>query len=303
MNSFSILIGGKAGFGIDKSGSIIASLATQLGYRLYVYRDYPSLIRGGHTFSIIRASRKRIAAHERKVDIILALNQDTINLHKEKLKENSIIIYDSDTVKAEGLKAGNQLVAVPLGKMMKDENAPEIMRNTCIIGALAKTIGIGWDVLDSVFRKGITKEIDLNLKVARRGYDESKELVKIEPLSQNRLPLFTGNEAIGLGLIKGGLRTYIAYPMTPSSPLLHFLAGLADTFSLKVIHPESEIAVILMALGFAYAGEKVAIGTSGGGFCLMTEGLSFSAMAPYVLVLPTGIWLMASNTFLADFDL
>ncbi|MBI5143775.1 MAG: 2-oxoacid:acceptor oxidoreductase subunit alpha [Candidatus Omnitrophica bacterium] len=277
MNSFSILIGGKAGFGIDKSGSIIASLAAQLGYRLYVYRDYPSLIRGGHTFSIIRASAKRIAAHEKRVDVILALNQDTVNLHKERLKENSIIIYDSDTVKAEGVNA--QLVAIPLGKIMKEENAPEIMRNTCIIGGLARVIGIGWDVLDSVLRKEITKEIDLNLKVARRGYDESKESFKIEPLNQNRLPLFTGNEAIGLGLIKGGLKTYIAYPMTPSSPLLHFLANLADTFSLKVIHPENEIAVILMALGFAYAGEKTAIGTSGGGFCLMTEGLSFSAMA------------------------
>lgn len=286
MKDISILIGGKAGFGIDKSGSIISRLVNQLGYRLYLYRDYPSLIRGGHTFSIIRASAKRIACHEKKVDVILALNQDTINLHKERLKENSIIIYDSDTVKPEGVAA--QLIALPLAKIMKEENAPEIMRNTSIIGALAKAIGIGWNVLEAVFRKEITKEIDLNLKVARRGYDESKELVKIEPLSQNRLPLFTGNEAIGLGLIKGGLKAYIAYPMTPSSPLLHFLANLAETFSLKVIHPESEIAVILMALGFAYAGEKTAIGTSGGGFCLMTEGLSFSAMAELPITIMVG---------------
>jgi 2-oxoglutarate/2-oxoacid ferredoxin oxidoreductase subunit alpha len=87
--------------------------------------------------------------------------------------------------------------------------------------------------------------------------------------------------------VKGGLKTYIAYPMTPTSPILHYLAGIAKDHSLKVIHPESEISVILMALGASYCGEKVAVGTSGGGFCLMTEGLSFSAMAelPVVIVL------------------
>jgi len=75
--------------------------------------------------------------------------------------------------------------------------------------------------------------------------------------------------------------------MTPSSPILHFLAEIADDFSLDVIHPESEISVILMALGFSYMGKKAAVGTSGGGFCLMTEGLSFAAMAelPVVIIL------------------
>jgi 2-oxoglutarate ferredoxin oxidoreductase subunit alpha len=106
-------------------------------------------------------------------------------------------------------------------------------------------------------------------------------------LEQPRLPVLTGNEAMGLGMINAGLNAYVAYPMTPSSNLLHYLAGNADEYGLTVMHPESEIAVILMALGFSYAGKKAAVGTSGGGFCLMTESLSLAGMAeiPVVVVL------------------
>lgn len=287
MDEFSLLIGGKAGFGIDKSGSVIGRILNQLFYRLYIYRDYPSLIRGGHTFSIIRASRDRIATHRERIDFLLALNQDTYTFHKNRLKDNSIIIYDSDSVKLEGLANSVRDIGIPLVKIIKEENASEIMRNTCIIGAFCKVAGIKWDLLDAVFRKEMAKELDLNLKVARRGFDEAKEIIKIEALSQSPLAILSGNQAIGLGLIKGGLKSYIAYPMTPSSPILHFLAEIAEDFNLKVIHPESEIGVILMALGFSYMGEKVAVGTSGGGFCLMTEGLSLAGMGelPIVIIL------------------
>jgi 2-oxoglutarate ferredoxin oxidoreductase subunit alpha len=287
MEDFSILIGGKAGFGIDKSGSIISYMINRLGYGVYVYRDYPSLIRGGHTFSIIRASSGRISAHQDSADYLLALNQDTVNLHKSRLKKNSIIIYDADTVKCDTFCPVKNAIGIPIGKILKEEGAPEIMRNTCAIGGLAKTIGIDWDIVESVLRRQINRDIEINLKVARRGYDQVNTLVSIKSLNKKPLPLLTGNEAIGLGLIRGGLKAYIAYPMTPSSPILHFLAGAADNFNLKVLHPESEIAVILMALGFSYCGEDAAVGTSGGGFCLMTEGLSFSGMAelPIVIVL------------------
>jgi 2-oxoglutarate ferredoxin oxidoreductase subunit alpha len=288
MNDFSLLIGGKAGFGIDKSGTVIARLLNQLGCRIYIYRDYPSLIRGGHTFSIIRSSKERIATHKNKVDYILALDQNTVNLHKDRLNDNSVIIYDPDSIKLEGLSSKIQIIGVPIAKIIKEENASEIIRNTCILGAFVKVSGIKWEILESVFKEEFTKEADLNLRVARRGYDAVKELVKIEPVLQEKLPLLSGNQAVGLGLIKGGLRTYISYPMTPTSPILHFLAEVADDFGLKVIHPESEIGVILISLGFSYMGEKVAMGTSGGGFCLMTEGLSFAGMGELPIVIIVG---------------
>lgn len=288
MTEYSVLIGGKAGFGIDKSGSIIGHILNRLNYRIYIYRDYPSIIRGGHTFSIIRACRDKAGTHRNRVDFILALNRDTVNLHKERLKDGTVIIYDSSSVKAEGLPAAVKTVGLPIDSIIKEENATEIMRNSCIIGAFCKSAGLGWDVLDKVFRKEISREIDVNLKVAKRGYDAAGELIKIEALPQEALPMLSGNQAIGLGLIKGGLGAYISYPMTPSSPILHFLAEVSDGFSLKVIHPESEISVILMALGFSYMGQKAAVGTSGGGFCLMTEGLSFAGMAELPVVIIVG---------------
>ncbi len=285
MDEFSILIGGKAGFGIDKAGMVIGRLLNQLGYRIYIYRDYPSLIRGGHTFSIIRASKSRVAVHQEKVDLILALNQETFDLHKSRLKKDCFFIFDSEQVKVGAEYTCG--LGLALGKFLKEETAPEIMRNTCIIGALAKAIGLSFDVLEDVLKKEFTKDKDLNIKVAQRGFKESKELIKIEPFKQESLPLLTGNQAIAFGLIKGGLDVYVSYPMTPTSPILHFLAEIADDFSLDVIHPESEISVILMALGFSYMGKKVAVGTSGGGFCLMTEGLSLAGMAelPIVIIL------------------
>lgn len=288
MDDFSVLIGGKAGFGIDKAGLIIARLLNRLSYRLYIYRDYPSIIRGGHTFSIVRASREKISTHLDKVDFILALNQETVDFHEDRLKGNSVIVFDSDSVKLGNIPPEIKSAGIPIGKIIKEENASEIMRNTCIIGAFAKITGIKSTVLDDVLKKEITRELEQNVRIAHRGYEAAQEAVKIEPLQQSSLPLISGNQAVGLGLIKGGLKTYIAYPMTPSSPVLHFLADIAKDFGLKVIHPESEIGVILMALGFSYMGERVAVGTSGGGFCLMTEALSLSGMSELPIVIMMG---------------
>jgi len=202
-----------------------------MGYYLYIYRDYPSLIRGGHTFSIIRASEEKIAAHREKIDFLLALNQDTVDLHREKIKTGTVIIYDSTSVKSEGS-------GIPIGKIIQEEKASEIMRNSCIIGAFCRVAGIERDILARVLKKNISKELDTNLKVALRGYDEAGESARIEALNRDRTPFLTGNEAISLGLIKAGLRAYIGYPMTPSSAILHFMANAAEDFGLKVVHPE-----------------------------------------------------------------
>jgi 2-oxoglutarate ferredoxin oxidoreductase subunit alpha len=282
MNNLSVLIAGRAGDGIDKSSFIISRILAQLGYRIYIYRDYPSVIRGGHTFSIIRCSKDKIAAHSDKVDVLLALNQESVDLHKDRLSDNSIIIYDSNSIKSD------RGMAVPIAEIIKEAKALDMMRNSCIIGAMCKAIGIEKDVLENVFRAEAPREIDLNLKVAFRGFSEAKEFIRIERIKQKDLPVIAGSEAISLGLVKAGLKTYISYPMTPSSGMLHFLAGKAEELSLKVIHPENEIAVMLMALGFSYAGDRVAVGTAGGGFCLMTEGLSFSAMAELPVVILLG---------------
>ncbi|MFH0778557.1 MAG: 2-oxoacid:acceptor oxidoreductase family protein, partial [Candidatus Eisenbacteria bacterium] len=280
MHDLSVLIGGKAGDGINQAGALLARLMGELGLRVCMEFDYPSLIRGGHNFSVVRASESPVAAHKDRIDFVLALNQDAVDLHRARLRVPSQIVFDSDSAESDGL-------GLPLGAILKELEAPPITRNSCVIGAFGKSIGIPWEIVERVLRKSVPREIELNLKLARRGFDAAKESVKLEPVNQAVLPIVTGNEAIGLGLLSAGLATYIAYPMTPTSNLLHFLAGVAKDFPLKVIHPENEIAVMLMALGASYAGDRVAVGTSGGGFCLMTEGFSLAGMAelPVVVVL------------------
>ncbi len=270
-NELSVLIGGKAGAGINRAGMTIARVLAACGYRIYMYYDYPSLIRGGHNFSIIRAAEHDIGTHRRKVDFLLALDRTTIKRHTESCTDSTVTIYNTDTVEAEG-------VGVAFDTIVSEEGGTAIMANTCLIGAFCAAAGIPWERLEIVLKKDIPDGIEKNLQIARRGYDAVPVGHPIIELPQQPLPLITGNEAIGIGLLRAGLDAYVAYPMTPSSGILHFLAEHADDFGIKVIHPESEIAVMLMAQGFAYAGSRTAVGTSGGGFCLMTEGLSMAGM-------------------------
>lgn len=287
MRDFSILIGGKAGYGVDKSGSVIAAMMGSLGFNVYVYRDYPSLIRGGHTYSLVRASQEKVGSHTERIDLLLALNQDAIDLHKKRLTDRSVIIYDADSVNPGTMPSGIVAFGLPLAAITQEGKAPEIMRNTCLIGAMCNVLGISVQAMTSVITESFANEAEQNLRMARRGFDAAHPVLQIDKPDRKARPIYTGNEAVSLGLIKGGLKAYISYPMTPTSPILHFMAGNAEKYSLEVIHPENEIAVMLMACGAAYTGTKVAVGSSGGGFCLMVEGLSFAGMAelPVVVVL------------------
>jgi 2-oxoglutarate ferredoxin oxidoreductase subunit alpha len=282
MQEFSVLIGGKAGEGINVAGSTIARILTRCGYHTYINYDYPSLIRGGHNFSLIRAAERPVYTHRDRVDFLCALNQDCIAKHTGRITGETVILYDANAVKT------GHGVGVDLFAIFTEEKAPHITRNSGIIAMFCRAAGIPWEIFEEVLRRSIPRQVEVNLKVARRAWDGAREVRPIprrEPLPH---PVLTGNEAIGLGLVAAGLSTYYAYPMTPTSSLLHFLAGAAGEFGITVVHPENEIGVMLMALGAAYAGERVAVGTSGGGFCLMTEGLSLAGQAELPVVIVMG---------------
>ena len=278
MKDVSVLIGGKAGDGINSAGALVAQLLNYLGYDLYLYFEYPSLIRGGHNFAIIRGSEQSVGTCWNSLDFILALNNETIERHRDKCTRETVIIFNADLVKSAGQ-------GIPVQAILNEEHAPAIMGNSAIIGGFAKAAGIEWDVVEAVFKAHIPKGVDLNLSVAKKAYDQGEKVHPVIKGLKPPRPLLTGNEAIGVGMVKGGLDAYVSYPMTPSSSLLHFLAEHQEKFGITVVHPENEIAVILMALGFAYAGKRSGVGTSGGGFCLMTEGLSLAGMAELPLVL------------------
>ena len=277
---YSILIGGEAGQGSRKAGLVIAKLLNRFGYRIFIYDDYQSLIRGGHNFSKIRASEKEVLSHREKIDFLLALDQHTVDLHKKDLDANGVVIFNSDKIKKENG------IGVPIEQVTKDLGGIPVMANTALIAAFAKIIGIDFDTLKIVLTNNFKKGLDLNLKIAEEAYSSTRELIKIERINQESLPLLTGNEAVALGAVKAGLDMYIAYPMTPATGILHYLAAHQKDFNIAVCQLENEIGVINSAIGGAAAGARTMVATSGGGFALMTEALSLAAQSetPVVIV-------------------
>ena len=284
MGKISILIGGEAGQGSRKAGLLLGKILLNWGWQVFIYDDYQSLIRGGHNFSLIKASPKNPLAADLSLDLLLALDKKTVELHREKLKEKGVLVYN--TSKISDVRQG---LGLPLERWVREAGGILLMENVALIGAAAKILGISWETVEKVIKEEFGKEIEeKNLKVANLAFSSCKTLLKIPKLNLHRQILLNGNEAISLGLIKAGLETYFAYPMTPTSGILHFLAEKQKEASLKVFQLESEIGVVNAALGASFAGSRVAVGTSGGGFALMTEGLSFAAQAEIPLLIVEG---------------
>lgn len=172
MKDFTILVGGQAGQGSRKAGLVIAKILNNLGYRIFIYDDYESLIKGGHSFSKIRASDKKIFTQSSELNFILALDQKTLDKHLNNLKDDGIIIFNSDEIKFDkGLGINAETIA-------KEEGGSSIMANTAIIAAFAKTIGVDFDLLKNTFQKEFKKGFDINLKIAERIYNEVDEKLK-----------------------------------------------------------------------------------------------------------------------------
>lgn len=255
-----ILIGGGAGQGINKISDIISKVLSKNGYFTFNYRDFSSAIRGGHNFNVISISDKRVGSYESKIDGIIALNEETLALHKNKLKKDGFILSYK---KFENEKLG-------------------INVNLALTGALIKILGIEKELLIEEVKKEFDSK---SVEAAKKGYDSEKNKFNLKKLN-NKVSLMNGSEAVALGAINSKLKFYFAYPMTPSTGVLHKLASyqLNSKNNLLVFQPESEIAVVNAALGSSFAGSRSMIGTAGGGFDLMTESLSFQGQLEIPLV-------------------
>ena len=264
-----ILIGGAAGLGSAVTSHFIGKLFCSLGYYVFNYRDYPSLIKGGHNFNILKVSDKPVYSHEYHYDFILALDQKTIDIHKKDLKKGGCVYGAKETE-----------------PVVQKLQGPNILANDVLIGLLFKHFGVDLDVILNSAEKVFGKNADLIKKAIQEGYQLGCEKEKLKISKSNYF--ISGTEAIGIGAVAAGLDVYLAYPMTPASPVLHFLAKRQLENNILVFQPENEIAVINAALGASFAGAKAMVGTSGGGFALMTEGLSLAAMTELPLVIYLG---------------
>ena len=267
------MIGGGAGQGSRMAARLIGEVFNFLGYRVYVFEAYGSLIRGGHNFSQIRATIKGEEARKKEIDFLLALDKRTIDLHQSELKKSGTLIFNADRIDS---KKG---LGIKIETIVKEAGGRPIMANTALVSSFAKILGVDWDVLKAVLKKEIRHQIDLNLKIARYAFRQCDSLIKIKRYRKRRTSLLlTGNEAVAYGMARAGLDFYVAYPMTPSTSIMNTLARRED-LGVRVVQPENEISVINMALGIAFGGKRVAVGTSGGGFALMVETLSLAGQS------------------------
>jgi len=249
-----ILFGGKAGQGPNLLSNFLGNALIKNGYYVFIYRDYQSLIRGGHNFNVLTFSDKPISSNEKRLDLIIALDKKTIEIHQKELKKDGILLFDENK--------GNMYFA----------------------GRIFKMFGIDFEYLQDEIKK-LSDRIPENLEEAKSGYYDEKRVVYKLKQNKKRLIFKTGSKGISDGAIKSGLDVYYAYPMTPATSVIGELAENQIENNHLVLELESEIAVINAGIGSSITGAKTMIGTSGGGFDLMTESLSLSGMANVPLVI------------------
>ncbi|MDZ4064486.1 MAG: 2-oxoacid:acceptor oxidoreductase family protein, partial [Coriobacteriia bacterium] len=232
-----IRIGGPAGFGIKAAGQSLARLFVRAGYDTFDLTEYPSLIKGGHNTYHVRVSDQQIHSHVLPTDILVALDRDTVELHAGELTEGAAIIYDPadfDVAEINGLIGGVCAIPVPLAEIVSKAGGQKIMRNTAALGAVLGHIGFPLsylsDSIDEQFAHKAPEIAEQNRACAAAGYEFAEEHgcafpIDMAPL-ENRPAriLIDGNEAVGLAALAAGVGMYCAYPMTPASSLLHFMA-------------------------------------------------------------------------------
>ena len=281
---FTFLVGGKAGEGVKKAGSVAAHIFSRMGRYVFEMDDYMSLIRGGHNFSVVSTSTRWISSHYMHANLVVNFDKRSSESHINDIAANGIVVYNSDEEEeVDG-------IGIPLSSEADKYPMKQLMYGVGAVAILSSAIGFKKIEMNEIIKHEYPSGIEDNIKFADTIYDLLQEKCNNKfPLEKGdkERAIITGNESISLGALASGLNVYYGYPMTPASTILHFLARHAKDFGVAVVHAENELAVINMAIGSAFSGAKSMVGTSGGGFALMTEGFSLAGMieAPVLVVL------------------
>src|SRR5229473_4569840 len=280
---FAVGIGGENGQGIASTGDILARIFARRGLHLNAYNAYQSIIRGGHTFLTIRASDGPVRSMGDKLDVLVPLNQDSMDRHLRLMQAGTRVIYDADKLKPGEAAPGVQLCPMPMKQIC---GANKLAANTAALGAALQMLGIESEPLESSIARQFKKKGDAvvneNVGIARGGYDHAARNFKAFPFqapkSNRPLAIVTGNQATAMGGVAAGVKFYAAYPMSPSTGVLMWMAQHARQLGIMVRQVEDEIGVMNMVIGAAHTGCRAMCATSGGGFALMTEAVGMAGM-------------------------
>ncbi|HET6351854.1 MAG TPA: 2-oxoacid:acceptor oxidoreductase subunit alpha [Coriobacteriia bacterium] len=293
-----IRIGGPAGTGIKAAGQSLARVFASSGYHTFDLTEYPSLIKGGHNTYHLRVSEAPIYSHVMATDVLVALDRQTVRLHLAELTEGAAVIYDPADFEPDASDIDGRddlcLVPAPLTAIVKDVGGIPIMRNVVSLGAVLGHMDYPLQgLLDSIRAQFANKPAEVaeqNVAAATAGYAFAQDVhcdfpYKLAPrAAEADVVLADGNESVGLGALAAGIGLYCAYPMTPSSALLHFMAKYGDDNGVVVKHTEDEIAAMNMVLGGAFGGARSMCATAGGGFALMVEAFGFGGVSESAVV-------------------
>lgn len=301
-NDITWALGGEAGFGIMASGTMLAKTCSRLGYSVIASNEYPSLIRGGHNFVSVRIASNSVHAPCQTIHILIALNKETIDLHKNNLSDTAYVVFDEKDYAWDQKEFCSTItpIPVPFSTLITDINGSELMRNTIAIGATMALLGKDMDVLKSVIQDQFQGKgesiIAENIHIATSGYDYVKEHFKEKTQfvledGQIKEPqlVMNASEAVALGALAGGMKFAAIYPMTPINALIPLFADHAAELGIVYKQPEDEIAGINMALGASLGGAKSMVATSGGGFALMVEAISMAGIMEVPVVVDLGM--------------
>jgi len=295
-------IGGEAGFGIMTTGEVFARICMRAGLNVFTYPEYPSLIRGGHNTVQVTVSANPVTSHSLTIQLLLALNRATLELHVQEMCSGGIIVYDTSDLTFTDFQEKSirrkdiQLLGLPLEELARAGGGQKLMRNTVALGISCALLNIPaahlHEVLEDAFKHKGQDIVDLNAAIVMAGY---KAITKQQAanfawrITQSKpktaQALFTGNDALSMGAIQAGCQFFSAYPMTPASSILHFIAEHGPKYGMVVRHAEDEIAAIHHAIGAAYTGVRAMTASAGGGFALMTEAVGMAAMTEVGIVI------------------
>lgn len=297
MERFCLKITGESGAGLLSTGEIIAQAFKAMGYYVVGDREYPSLIKGGHSCFILNISSEPIHALSEKVDAMLCIDKQSMEAYYKDLKKGGVMVYGYERplgvkeIVQEMAEAEVQVVHQMSREIAEAQGGNVLMINIVLAGMLWKTLGLPYEYIEEEVKKKFAskpKILEIDLRCLKAGYESVSELIGIFKPAEGRDVggelLINGHHALTLGAIHAGCRAYYAYPMSPSSNILTYMADWSGKTGMLVKQVEDEISVVNMALGSMFAGTRTLCATSGGGFDLMTETVSLSGITETPLV-------------------
>jgi len=272
-----VRIAGEAGQGVQTTGNLLVGAFARAGMHVFSSQSYMSRIRGGMNWFDVRIGDEELFSGRRRADLLVALTGEALEALRGQLAGGGVALFDGS--EARGAQA------LPFTDAARQTGGSAVMANTVAAGAVFTVLGLPLDDLSAhlevLFKKKDREVVEKNLLCARRGAELAAALAgKVEAPGTGGAPRDVCNaaSAVGLAAATAGVKLVTAYPMTPSTAVFAYLAGVAEEYGIVVEQAEDEIAAVNMICGAAYAGVPAMATTSGGGFALMTEGVSLAGM-------------------------